>query len=360
MLFFEENILAWSWIGSWRDRFEDLKRHFLIVTKRPTPTRWFNFLVNELCAKFRTLTVPGYPYVLVTDPTNCCNLRCPLCPTGLGMQGRLKGNMPWNLYLKILREMTPWAMRIWFFNWGEPLLNPRIFDMIAEANRRGLATNLSTNVQLLDREKTRQLLDSQLDYLIISMDGFDAESYSKYRIGASFDRAMENIRYLLEEKKRRRQTSLRVEWQSLVTSFNQDKLDRISNLASQTGVDRVRFMPLELADSPWTGRSPGSEVAWLPDSGTPYRYDFSPSKPLSDHPCFWLYETITINPDGGVAPCCRTFEAKDDFGNVNQSTIRSIFNNTYYQRARALFKKGTPLPGKPIVCDRCQEYTHAQ
>jgi len=352
--------VTWNWIGTWRDRLEDMKRHFQIVTKNPTPARWFNFLVNELCARFRTLTVPGYPYVLVTDPTNRCNLRCPLCPTGLGLKGRPKGDMPWNLYLKVLRELSPWAIRIWFFNWGEPLLNPRLFDMIREANRRGLATNLSTNVQLLGREKALELLDSNLDYLIISMDGYDAESYGRYRIGASFDRAMENIRFLLAERQRQGRTGLRVEWQSLVTAYNQDQLDRITDLASKTGVDRVRFMPLELADSPWTGRAPGPERAWLPDARTPYRYEFSPEKPLSEHACFWLYETITVNPDGGVAPCCRTFETSDDFGNANRETIRAIFNSVKYQRARAIFRGGVPLPGAPIVCDRCREYTHAR
>ena len=27
-------------------------------------------------------SVPGYPYVLQIEPTNLCNLLCPLCPAG--------------------------------------------------------------------------------------------------------------------------------------------------------------------------------------------------------------------------------------------------------------------------------------
>ena len=58
------------------------------IMAHSTPRRLLNLLLVELEYRLRRTRLFGHPYVLVADPTNVCNLRCPLCPTGLGTLGR--------------------------------------------------------------------------------------------------------------------------------------------------------------------------------------------------------------------------------------------------------------------------------
>ena len=37
------------------------------------------------------LMLKSLPYNIVLEPTNVCNLKCPLCPTGLNLSERRKG-----------------------------------------------------------------------------------------------------------------------------------------------------------------------------------------------------------------------------------------------------------------------------
>ena len=53
--------------------------------------RLFNLLLNRI-SKLIKLSKPfGYPLTLMVEPTNICNLKCPLCPTGAGLVKRQKG-----------------------------------------------------------------------------------------------------------------------------------------------------------------------------------------------------------------------------------------------------------------------------
>ena len=69
------------------------------------------------------------------EPTNECNLRCPLCPTGAGKLKRAKGQMSFELYRRILAELDGSLERLMLYNYGEPFLHPRILDMMAEAHQ---------------------------------------------------------------------------------------------------------------------------------------------------------------------------------------------------------------------------------
>jgi radical SAM protein with 4Fe4S-binding SPASM domain len=67
--------------------------------------------------------------------------------------------------------------------------------------------------------------------------------------------------------------------------------------------------------------------------------------------CFYLYRSVTINPDVSLAPCCAVWESQDIFGDLAHMDFSEIWNNESYQSARALFsKKKSPMK---TVCNRC-------
>ncbi len=66
-----------------------------------------------------------------------------------------------------------------------------------------------------------------------------------------------------------------------------------------------------------------------------------------------------MNWDGGYAPCCYLTDAKDDFANVNDSSIRQIWNGPQYTKARKMFTIKGYIPTVPVGCSTCNVYTES-
>jgi MoaA/NifB/PqqE/SkfB family radical SAM enzyme len=90
--------------------------------------RWLKRALNQaglrLSYELKLQRVPGLPRILMIEPTNECNLRCPLCPTGAGTLRRPKGFMALELYRSILAELDGALERLMLYNYGEPFLHP--------------------------------------------------------------------------------------------------------------------------------------------------------------------------------------------------------------------------------------------
>ncbi|MBF0502191.1 MAG: radical SAM protein [Candidatus Riflebacteria bacterium] len=321
-----------------------------------SPSRAFNLAVNLTCAFFRTRKVPGFPYVLRLDPTNVCNFSCSLCPTGRRNYGRPPGLMPWNTYKKAVDQLSPWIIRIWYYIWGEPLLHPELPRMIAYAVKRGLSTNLSSNFSRMTPELAKDLINSGLEYIIASIDGADEKTYHKYRQGGSFQDVIQNLKMFLDVRRGMRSQTPFVEFQCLMTADTENQVDAITSFALDLGVDRVRFMPLAVPFFPYRGQDVSQYADWFPKKPETYRYQYEPGKPANPGHCFWLYEGLTLNPDGGVSPCCRSYFKNEDFGNILEEPIRTIFNNEKFQRSRSLFSSYPHTNGEKNVCDGCKEF----
>jgi hypothetical protein len=70
---------------SYFDRFRLLKLAYL-VTRRGFPRRFWNLLVF-LVERGRVARVHYFPVVMMVDPIDSCNLRCPGCTTGAATSG---------------------------------------------------------------------------------------------------------------------------------------------------------------------------------------------------------------------------------------------------------------------------------
>ena len=63
-----------------------------------------------------------------------------------------------------------------------------------------------------------------------------------------------------------------------------------------------------------------------------------------------------INWDGGFAPCCYLTDKAQDFGDLNENSVREVWTNENYITARGLFQQGFE-PGKWVGCMSCSVYT---
>jgi radical SAM protein with 4Fe4S-binding SPASM domain len=315
--------------------------------KHTTPKRLVNFVLAHVQYRLGVCRVHGLPPLMHIDPVNYCNLHCPLCPTGRGVLGRERGRMSLDLFRDLVDEI---ADRIYFlnlYNWGEPLLHPQIFDMVAYATGKGLSVRISSNLNRVTPGQARLMVESGLEELLVDFDGATQETYEKYRVGGSLAAVVENIRRIVDVKRRFRTPFPLITARALVMRHNQSEIPAIADLAWSLGVDRFETAPIYVN----LGRADDVEE-WLPEA----RQCVPSQRPVSPRKCDQLWLDLTISWDGGVFPCCWFHEQEYDFGNVNEGDGPTvIWNNANFAQSRC-FVAGKTKSLPSTICARCKGY----
>lgn len=316
-------------------RFRSFALSFL---KHNTPKKLNNLLTIEYELARRRTHLKGFPYILKIDPSNKCNLRCPMCFTGRKMGQREFGVMEASTYRKILDELGEYAYRIMLYGQGEPFMVKNIEEMIQEATDRNIGVSISSNLNILSEEQAVKMVSSGLEHLIVSLDGASQESYQKYRVGGSFDKVINNIKMISNIKKRRKTRYPIIEWQYLVMRHNENEMETAKKIADEIGVNVIRFSPFSFLSPPtkeeieeWVPQN--DRIRYMDNSGQ------STNLYREQTVCSWLYRTVVINWEGGISPCCSyhfTGFPRNDFGNINEQSFREIWNNEIYQFSRKL------------------------
>ncbi len=333
-------------------------RHIRAVIDHGTPRKWANLALIEAERKLRRIEVKGRPYILFLDPCNVCNLRCPLCPTGMDDLGRKQGMMSFECFQRYLDPHVPYLFEVNVHNWGESLINKEIFRMIDYAQSRNVGTNMSSNLVIAQPEDLDRLIDAGLEHLTVSLDGADEESYIKYRVRGKFDRVIENMADLIQKRNARGRKTPFVEWQYIVMKHNEDKVEEAERIAAKLGVDRIRFIPVGLPFETRNRQALADE--WFPTrfSGRDAGKDIPQTFGQADRPapCYYLYRSMVVNTDGGVSPCCIVYKDRRDFDHMEDHAeidIGAIYNNEKYKSARALYTD-KEWEGRPrTICDGC-------
>ena len=156
------------------------------------------------------------PYSLSIEATAYCNLRCTMCANR--KLKRKKGYMELDLYKKIIDEVTSVStnFNLCLNGYGESFLNADIFDMIKYAKDKKIKRVLiNTNGMLLTEENIDKLIESNIDCVVISIDGFSKELYESIRVGGDRDTVYRNTEKLLEKIKLHKDCNIYVEIQMI-------------------------------------------------------------------------------------------------------------------------------------------------
>lgn len=330
-------------------------RHIRSVIQHGTPRKWANLAQAELERKLRRVQVRSNPYLLIIDPCNYCNLRCPLCPTGVEALGRPQSMMSLEHFKRYFDPLSHHLFEAYLHNWGESLLNKNVFKMIEYAQSRNVGTNLSTNFSATTSSDMDRLLDSGLEYLIVSLDGTSAESYSKYRVRGDFEAVLSNLGEFIRRRNARKLRTPVVEWQFIVMKQNEHEIPIAEEMAKKLGVDLLRFIPVGMPyDTP---DREAVAATWFPvtvrgrEHSEEIEQQFGQANKPS--PCFYLYRSMVVNSDGGVSPCCVVYQRDTDFAQLPAENIQDLWNNSYYQSARALFSPTEAPAPVATICDGC-------
>ena len=127
------------------------------------------------------------------EPTVACNLDCITCFRNAWEQPI--GRMTEETFEKILdgiKQMDPMPS-VYFGGIGEPLFHVKTIEWIRRVKELGVKVELITNGTILTEKKSRELIDSGLDVLWVSLDGATPESYGDVRLGAELPAVIENL-----------------------------------------------------------------------------------------------------------------------------------------------------------------------
>ncbi len=304
---------------------------------------------------------PPPPEAAAIDPTNICNLQCPLCVSK--NQDYPKTSMPFELFAEILDKMD-FLKTISLFNWGESLLNKDICRMIAEAASRKINVVLHTNLNVKCTEEfCEELLKSGLLELTLSIDGITQESYESYRKRGDLTLVMKNLRVLIDTKKRLGFSSPRIIWKYLVHSQTEKEMDQAKKIANDIGVPIVftNFgIGEELPDFQFAESVEERMKSWLPENGKYIDENLKTGKemlPKFKKICDQLFNYVVINPDGKISPCCWVSSKNSTFGDLKEQNFLDIWHNENYQYARSLFvKESYKGKKKDVICEQCQVF----
>jgi len=326
-----------------------------------TPKKFTNLMLAGFQYKFlQNPVVKTYPIRLIVDPANMCNLRCPLCPTGQLKPTRDKSVMDLTHYKHLVDEVGDYLFEIDLYNWGEPFLNPALFEMIKYAQDKNIRTTMSTNMNILNDAMAEGLVNAGLEQLTVSVDGASQKSYVKYRVRGKFDRVIRNIKMLVKAKRRLKSKHPKISWQFLVMKHNEHEIEKAKKMAKELEVDEIFFRPIRPdmgAELHMSDKEKFENAKpWLPKNEEYSRFsakDKTKKKKYKLKSCLFLWTMASINSNGSVSPCCGVYDEKNDFGNTFKTgSFMKVWNNKTYQKARLIASRKVK-PDQKLLCSKC-------
>jgi len=289
----------------------------------------------------------GSPPVVMIEPTNICNLQCPLCPSGNGTLKRKKGYMTFDVFKKIIDNVYKTAFMVVLWNQGEPYLNKDFSKMVRYASDKGLFTLVSTNGNI--NYDAEEVVNSGLDSMIVSLDGSTQETYNKYRVNGKLDQVIKGVKEIVAAKKKLKKINPLLRWQFLVMKHNEHEIAEIKKLSKELEVDNLEFKSVQIY-------SKEDIKKYLPTNPKYRRYkvngDNFELKFGVKNRCRRIWTNAVINWDGEVAICC--FDKDGDFkvGNVMESKLSELWKNKKIRKVRnQILTDRKQIP----ICRNCLE-----
>ncbi|MEA2794045.1 MAG: hypothetical protein QOI87_1425 [Bradyrhizobium sp.] len=283
--------------------------------------------LNQIAYSMQTLGAWGAPQVFQIELTNHCPMACTMCPRTHGMTRQL-GYMDEGMFREIVDQIAGYSEGIFLHHFGDSLVHPKLADCVGYAQARGVKTYLSANPSLLTPKRARQLIDSGLHELVLSLDGFTSETSAAIRGQAAGDvrLAENNIMTFLRIRKEKNVKAPRLMLQIVKQRQNQHEIEAwVNKWSAVKEIDRIKIK---------------SYVTWDGQNEHINSLRVTPAPDPGDIVCDKPWTSVTVLWDGRVVPCCFDYDGLFVLGDLRTDSLRSIWNGEKMRQLRGAHRSG--------------------
>lgn len=191
-----------------------------------------------------------------------CNLNCNHC--NIGRNTDLHNFQPTlNLEEKkeVINRISKWIKKPYSLSFvaGEPLLHKDILPLLKHAKTKNAITSIVSNATLINTENmAEKIVDSNLDYLSLSLDSLSAEIHDQTRGQKGVrDRVFKAIELVKAARKKLKKNNPQIYINSIIMSNNLEELIKLIKLSKTNKIDGITFQPIANPDMFGVGKKMG-------------------------------------------------------------------------------------------------------
>ena len=266
--------------------------------------------------------------------TNVCNLRCSFCPG----TGRKAGFLRPENFRLLAGRLRPHTEYLYLHLMGEPLLHPRLGELLDIAGDLGFRVMITTNGTLLPQSGELLLNSPAVEKVSISLHSFEGNEGAESELKGYVDRC---LAFAAQAGERGKKCALRL--------WNLDGADT----QGANGRNGEILARMEAAfPKPWKAGRRGTTLApnVFLEWGEKFEWPDLNAPEGDTRFCMGLRDQVGVLWDGTVVPCCLDHEGDIPLGNLYEQPLEEILNTP---RARAIYDGFSQGRAAEELCRRC-------
>lgn len=272
--------------------------------------------------------------------TSVCNLACSFCPP----TERAKGLIKVDQFNHILDEIRPHTKYIYLHVKGEPLLHPRLHELLDAAHAKGFRVNITTNGTLINKQRPKIIGKPgirQMNFSLHSFDGHEGSENREKYLGDILD-------FVKDEQNKNVIFSFRL-WN--LQRENQTDVDRRKNAETLEILEKEFNLPYKIEERVEPGK--GIKIAHNVYLNQDHEFRWPSLLEKADEGkgfCHALRTHAAILVDGSVVPCCLDGEGVINLGNVHEQKFGDIVGG---ERATNIVDGFSRREAVEELCKKC-------
>lgn len=280
--------------------------------------------------------------------SNICNLQCSFCPEVI----RTKQLMPLDLFQQIIQQAAPLTEQVCFHLMGDPLVHPKLTEMVKICEQEKVSIFFVTNGVLLRPEKYQLLTNPAFRQINFSLHSFP-DNFPQKNFATYLEQIFNFVDFAFEKRP------------DLYINFRLWNLSEPANKSASDPAEAKEKNQSMLEsickkyDVPMISKiDVRTKKSWNLKNRLYLHFDTEFIWPSLDLPvlgttgtCYGLSSHFGILVDGTVVPCCLDKEGNIPLGRIQDQPLVEILNSSKSKAIRDGFKRKKLLEG---LCQRCQ------
>lgn len=275
---------------------------------------------------------------IYVEITNSCNLKCSFCPEGK----REKEFISVDKFEKIINQIKEYTNLIALHVKGEPLLHPKLEEVLNICEKNNILVNITTNATLLEKNLDTLINCDAVRQLNLSLHSITKnENTDKYNFEKYINSVLSASKEILEK------TNIIISyrlWNLENISQNSENYHILNALEGAFSVENLIEIAkkekfVKLAENVFLNQDlefiwPRLENKVISEVGT----------------CWGLRNQVAILVNGDVVPCCLDGDGEIKLGNIFEESFEDIINSEYAKEMVKAFEENRIVHN---LCKRC-------